>query len=121
MVKTPKRGRRYEGTVSRLNMNVDTELLYRIKHLALDERTTVTRWVLRALREQSGSGVPEAAGVRRGAGGATSRLSINIDPEMHRALKGEALRAGLSVTRWVERVLDEAARQARTREDEDAG
>ncbi|MDP9474925.1 MAG: hypothetical protein M3R38_04420 [Actinomycetota bacterium] len=120
MVETPQRGRRYEGAVSRLNMNVDTELLHRIKHLALEERITVTRWVERALRE-AGSGTPEAVDARRGGGGETSRLSMNIDPDLHRAVKRASLRAGLWVRRYVERVLDEAARQARTREDEDAG
>jgi predicted HicB family RNase H-like nuclease len=33
---------------------------------------------------------------------------MNIDPELHRAVKGGALGTGLSVTRYVEGVLDEA-------------
>ncbi|MDP9440370.1 MAG: hypothetical protein M3P49_16800, partial [Actinomycetota bacterium] len=44
--------------------------------------------------------------------GETSRLSMNIDPELHAAVKGKAHGAGLSVTRFVERVLDEAVSAA---------
>lgn len=111
MVRTPQIGRRYGGDVARLNMDVDTELLYAVKRLALDERITVTRFVERALREQSGSGAPEAVGARRD-GGETSRLSMNVDPELHKAVKGEAIGAGLSVRCYVERVLDEAVSAA---------
>lgn len=107
MVRTPKRGRRYEGAVTRLNIDVDTELLYRVKRLALDERTTVTRWVERALREAA-SATPGAADARRGARGATARLSMIIDPELHAEVKHAALGAGLSVTRYVECILHEA-------------
>ncbi|MDP9438092.1 MAG: hypothetical protein M3P49_05035 [Actinomycetota bacterium] len=111
MVETPRIGRRYEGAVSRLNIDVETELLYLVKRLALDERITVTRWVERALREAT-LGVPGSARARPRPLDATSKLSMNIDPELHRAVKRASLRAGLSVTRWVERVLDEAVSAA---------
>lgn len=42
MEKTPQRGRRYAGSISKLGINIDRELHYELKRFALDRRKTLT-------------------------------------------------------------------------------
>lgn len=58
MVKTPQRGRMYEGRVPRLGMNIDSDLHHALKKVALENRVTVSTYVIRLVE-----------GAVRGAGG----------------------------------------------------
>ncbi len=112
MDKTPQRGRRYEGRVARLQIDISEELHHRIKQLALDERTTVTVLVGRFLEKAARSGRAPAPRRRTQGDGALSRLGMNIDDGLLLRVKRVSLAADLMVTRYVERVLDEAVSTA---------
>lgn len=110
-------GRRSDRPVGVINVNIDKDLHHTIKLAALEERVTLTEYVTRLIEDAvDGRGGPEHKdGVPRlvgPSGSRRSRLSMHIDPGLHRELKRASQAAGVTVTAYLTRLVEDAVSAA---------